>query len=192
MKKWLIFFGILIFAALPLIAAECGDNICDVDEAAESCPADCDVSAGQICGDGQCSGLENLTSCPEDCPDEEICGNGICEEGEDSESCPQDCIGQQNILCTNLCRDGNCQQEDCQGQEGCPCWEDEEICPQDCSVVVGDEFSGKSFFGTYFWIGLSVLGAAFFIFIGFKILKWLFWVLALIMVALAIIFWFVL
>ncbi|MBS3077315.1 hypothetical protein J4233_03515 [Candidatus Pacearchaeota archaeon] len=102
---------------------------------------------------------------------------------------------QENFACLDFCGDAGCQQDICQGQEGCPCYETTESCPQDC-IIQGEnqsDSSGESFvFGNYFWIGLSVVGAVLFLLIGLKLLRWMFWILALIMIALAAVFWFVL
>jgi hypothetical protein len=96
--------------------------------------------------------------------------------------------------CIDLCGDGVCQQENCSGREGCPCYETARSCRKDCSGVQNNVVSSIGGFnlGMPFWVGLSVLGALLFIFLGFKILKWLFWTLALLMLVLAIVFWFVL
>lgn len=118
-----------------------------------------------LCGDGSCSSQENFQSCPLDCPD-------------------------SSSECMDLCGDGVCQQENCQGQPGCPCNETPTKCNKDCKT----EGAGtESFiFGNSFWVILSFFGAILFILIGMKILKWLFWMFALLMVILAIIFWLVL
>ncbi|MBU0907916.1 MAG: hypothetical protein KKD18_06530 [Nanoarchaeota archaeon] len=122
------------------------------------------------------------------------CGDGVCDGNETSASCLADCALQQNFQCVDFCGDGVCQQEDCQGWEGCPCLETLENCQQDCTDQGDGEGDSSLDSGVmmYVWIGLLVFGAFLFIFIGLKVLKWLFWLLALLMVGLAIVFWFVL
>ncbi|MCY1022554.1 hypothetical protein [Pyxidicoccus sp. MSG2] len=43
---------------------ECGDNLCDINTEAYSCPADCGINT---CGDSVCC-TENPSICPQDCP----------------------------------------------------------------------------------------------------------------------------
>ncbi len=68
-------YGYLPFA----LAASCGDNTCDTDEDAFSCPEDC-ATPGPFCGDNFCDANENPNTCPSDCiapptciPSTEIC-----------------------------------------------------------------------------------------------------------------------
>ena len=70
----------------------CGDDACEVDETAETCPEDCPVE----CGDGYCTHDEGVESCSEDCPAE--CGDGLCTHDESWCSCG-DC---------DVCGDGEC------------------------------------------------------------------------------------
>ncbi|MDC0667416.1 FG-GAP repeat domain-containing protein [Nannocystis radixulma] len=56
----------------------CGDQVCDWDETAQSCPEDCTV-----CGDGVCDEAEYGGDCVEDCYEE--CYD--CECGSDSDAC---------------------------------------------------------------------------------------------------------
>lgn len=70
----------------------CGDNVCNGDEDADSCPSDCD--ADPVCGDGVCNGDEDADSCEADCSDEEpppesktwVCRGGV-EDGKDYFEC---------------------------------------------------------------------------------------------------------
>jgi len=71
----------------------CGDNKCDADETAMSCPADCKPAV--TCGDKKCDAGETTASCPGDCP--ETCGNGTCGASETSDSCAMDCAAQFKI-----------------------------------------------------------------------------------------------
>ncbi|MFH1802304.1 MAG: hypothetical protein ABH864_02510 [archaeon] len=188
MKKVLFVFA-LVLLALPLVAAECGDGNCTGNETFETCPGDC-AAGGPLncsedtltCVDGAVVTRDPLNNC-------------------DFYPCPDS--GPGNFDCIDLCGDGVCQyEEECQGQMGCPCLETAGTCEADCSSSDdgnnrdgsddSSEGFGSIFFSSYFWMGLTVLGAILFVYIGLKILKWLFWSLALIMVALAVLFWFVL
>ena len=181
--KRLIIFGALLLMFISFAAAECGNSVCEADETIESCLEDC----------GDASVESN-----------EVCGDGICGvEEESSESCEADCGSLQYFGCIDFCGDGGCQQDSCQGREGCPCFETFENCPEDCTALPTDlegqpgesEDNNAAFeknSTAFFWIGLSVLGAILFILVGLKILRWLFWLIALLMIILAVVFWFVL
>lgn len=183
----------------------CGDGACSGLENEASCPEDC--SAGG-CGDGICDPDETAEGCPEDCdPDSLILNDTDCQN--DTFTCPGGVVLYRDPAlncefpacptdpsqepCVDFCGDGDCQyDESCQGEIGCPCLETSESCPTDCSEDVGGGSSGSGGYMKYIWIGLSIVGALLFIFIGLKILKWLFWMLALVMVVVAVLFWFVL
>jgi hypothetical protein len=153
-----------------------------------------------VCGDGTCNGNETVETCPDDCVlpecqnDTLICNDGGVFNRDPTNSCDFPECPPGNFPCTDFCGDGGCEQDTCQGDEGCPCWETPESCPGDC--VVANQTGGFSLNSllakSYFWIVLSVIGAILFIIIGLKILKWLFWILALVLIALAVVFWFVL
>ncbi len=182
--KRLIIFGALLLIFVSFVAAECGNLVCEADETIESCPEDC----------GNDASVEG----------NEVCGDGVCgvEEGSFG-SCEADCGTQLYFECVNFCGDGGCQQDSCQGREGCPCFETFENCPEDCTDLPtdlgsqpngseDDSTASEKKFTTFFWIGLAFFGAVLFILVGLKILRWLFWLIALLMIILAIVFWFVL
>jgi sulfatase modifying factor 1 len=91
----------------------CGNGICEDQENALTCPADCP----DMCGDGLCTGDEDVLSCPGECPD--VCGDGICTGDEDTTNCASDCGSD--------CGDGVCN-----GGEGTT------SCPADCGTDCGD------------------------------------------------------
>lgn len=88
----------------------CGDAVCDADEDALSCPADCP----DVCGDALCTGLEDPLSCPADCAD--VCGDGLCSGSEDTTNCVADC--------GSFCGDGVCNGS-----------EDDLNCAEDCALA---------------------------------------------------------
>ncbi len=49
------------FDVVDIVVPVCGDGICNGDETALTCPADC------YCGDGVCDSSEDYTTCPADC-----------------------------------------------------------------------------------------------------------------------------
>lgn len=95
----------------------CGDDVCDIDETAASCPADCP----DACGDGLCTGSEDPTTCNADCPD--VCGDALCTGAEGTTTCPDDC--------GSACGDGVCNGS-----------ETEQSCPDDCAVACIPEGDG--------------------------------------------------
>ncbi|MFH1289791.1 MAG: hypothetical protein ABIH92_00105 [Nanoarchaeota archaeon] len=191
----------------------CGDGFCDEQyEDICSCEEDCSgfsnnsvggLDCTAICGDGFCDlelpCEENSENCPGDCTATggPVCGNGACEGEGEEQNCPEDCSTQQ--ICESLCGDGECQEVVCQG-EGCPCPETFENCPEDCAVdIVVDDVDGGSLddesrqdgwlkgFSSW-WIIVFIIAAVVFVIIGLKLLKWVFWSLAVIAVILAVLF----
>ncbi|MBW2964336.1 hypothetical protein KY363_02655 [Candidatus Woesearchaeota archaeon] len=67
----------------------CGNNICEVGEASESCEKDC--YGGTLCGNGVCDDGESSSNCHQDCEEKHRCGDGYCDDDEDREKCPEDC-----------------------------------------------------------------------------------------------------
>jgi hypothetical protein len=94
----------------------CGNGVCEANENAQNCPADCDPE----CGDGFCTHEETVLSCPDDC--ESVCGDGYCTHDENNQNCPEDCSAD--------CGDGYCNPET----------ETAANCPADCDPVCGDGF----------------------------------------------------
>lgn len=72
------------------LAAACGDDRCNGNETALSCPADCGAS-GPVCGNQVCEADETADRCPADCGLIPACGNAQCDAGETADSCPADC-----------------------------------------------------------------------------------------------------
>jgi hypothetical protein len=172
MKGALVLFA-LVFLALPFVVAECGDGNCTGNETVESCFEDCNVSAAVNCS-------EDTLTCPDGTVVVRNPANGCeffpCSDVE---------------VCVDSCGDEVCDEVVCLG-EGCPCSESVGSCPEDCVVQEGGGFwQGRSFFSGRYWIAVFIIGAALFVYIGLKILKWLFWTLALAMIILAVLFGFV-
>jgi len=88
----------------------CGDAVCDIDETAATCPADCP----DACGDALCTGSETAATCRADCPD--ACGDELCTGSEGTTTCPEDC--------GTACGDGVCNGG-----------ETEQSCADDCAVA---------------------------------------------------------
>ena len=89
MAFWVGIMGIVTFA-LPALAAECGDSICDPGEAgvSGSCQSDCPGRGG--CGDGTCNGSETTATCATDCP--------VTGGGGGGHTCPDGSTGLCNPL----------------------------------------------------------------------------------------------
>jgi hypothetical protein len=45
-----------------------------------------------VCGDENCDPDENASTCPADCP--AVCGDGVCSPGESAEECPEECTAE--------------------------------------------------------------------------------------------------
>ncbi len=81
-------------SAVPsALAPVCGDNMCNGDETAFSCPLDCGAPP-IMCGNNICELGETAQSCPADCGFIPTCGNAMCEEGETALTCPSDCAAE--------------------------------------------------------------------------------------------------
>jgi hypothetical protein len=109
----------------PAPTSVCGDNNCNGEETAKTCPQDCNAATAYICPNKICETAlgENSANCPADCGGSAAytCPNKQCETalGENSTNCPDDCSGNTNPYCP----DGVCdEKEKAQGS-----------CPQDCS-----------------------------------------------------------
>ena len=94
-----------------IFESSCGNNTCDSNENAKTCPNDCPAK----CPDGFCTHDETAATCPQDCPVN--CGDKICSKGEDANNCPKDCVCGDKI---------------------CSVGEDASTCPEDCNAVCGD------------------------------------------------------
>jgi type II secretory pathway pseudopilin PulG len=72
-------------------ATVCGNQICELPETFQSCPADC--SAVQICGNNVCDEDETQYNCPNDCgsPPVTCDQDTVCDSGENTLNCPTDC-----------------------------------------------------------------------------------------------------
>lgn len=109
----------------------------------------------------------------------QCCNNLVCELEGDFPDAAGTCIQQtppQQIFCEDLCGDNICQEIVCLGED-CPCPETFENCPEDCQPIVEEPAEEPSNFPTLIVI---IIAAIAFIIIGLKILKWLFWSLAII------------
>lgn len=74
----------------------CGDNKCDADETATTCPEDC--KPNNPCGNGTCDSGETTATCPADCPAPvDKCGDSVCGNTETPSSCPGDCAAQFKV-----------------------------------------------------------------------------------------------
>jgi hypothetical protein len=74
----------------------CGDNHCDSDETATSCPADCKMMPS-TCGNKVCDSGETTATCPGDCPAADVCGDNKCGTTETVTGCAADCAAKFNI-----------------------------------------------------------------------------------------------
>lgn len=154
------------------------------------------------CGDGICNStnFENDCNCPEDCNESltcaskgefcggiagiSCCGELVCDYEGNYPDAAGECVVRKVIICEDLCGDGECQEAACEGDD-CPCPETFGNCPLDCKSRVGF-FS--NLFSNYSWT-LLIIAAVVFVFVGLKILKWVFWSLAIIAIILAILFY---
>jgi hypothetical protein len=122
----------------------CGDNTCDSDENANTCPKDCSAT----CGDGYCTHDENANTCPGDC--EATCGDGYCTHDEDASTCPEDCNAEcGDGICTADSENANSCPDDCGATCGdgyCTHDETEESCPDDCGEDVITEYPDTGLF----------------------------------------------
>lgn len=100
-----------------VVAACCGDGVCDGNETACSCSEDCGGAplrelAGKECADGLDGDCDGLIDCADpDCAADTTCWtcdrDGVCEPGEDCKTCPSDCAGdsggrrQDRFCCGN-------------------------------------------------------------------------------------------
>ena len=143
---------VLLVAGCPGGSGECGDGVCDTDEA---CFEDCGTF--WTCGDGVChdeyEGCIKSDYCLEDCGI--CCGDGLCGDGEDATSCPGDCG-------PDACGNGVCDPwdeciEDCGFFWSCPdgvCHDKYEgcgksdYCVEDCGICCGDGLCGDGEDGT--------------------------------------------
>jgi hypothetical protein len=132
-------------AAAVYCYSVCGDNVCDINAEAYSCPADC---GSNVCGDNICC-TENPSICPQDCP----YAADYCYftppflTGEAPERITGDAYKQPpvttNLVCVPQCGDDLCDinseayscPADCGtnvcGDNRC-CNENPSVCPQDC------------------------------------------------------------
>lgn len=113
----------------------CGDAVCDIDEDAATCPADCP----DACGDALCTGSEDPATCPADCPD--ACGDALCTGNEDAATCPADCPDTcGDALCTGSEDPATCGADcpDACGDALCTGSEGTTNCPEDCGTACGD------------------------------------------------------
>jgi cysteine-rich repeat protein len=118
------------------------------DTSPDYCPADCEFDSADFCDeDGLCEGNENAFNCPADCSTGGgfECGDGTCN---DNEICPLDCDGGSCTDDTNLDCDGDetalsCSQCYC-GDNVCDASESAPTCPEDCSdIVIGEGECGN-------------------------------------------------
>lgn len=123
--------------------AICGDNECNGDETANSCPQDCGGSQA-VCGDGSCNGSETINTCAADCSGNPVCGDNLCNGTETVNTCAQDCGGAQANCGDAVCNNGETTQTcpvDCPPAATCGdlvCGAGEEAsCPQDCQAASG-------------------------------------------------------
>ncbi|MEL7370221.1 MAG: serine protease [Myxococcota bacterium] len=87
-------------APVAALCQGCGDNVCEAarGETSITCAFDC----GTDCGDGVCNGDEAPTNCEADCG---RCGNLVCDADESTETCCIDCgCTESNNMCIdNAC-----------------------------------------------------------------------------------------
>lgn len=108
----------------------CGDGLCNGDETAKGCYADCGS-----CGDGFCtSGEEDASSCPQDCAN---CGDSVCDDDESAETCYADCGSCGDGICTAGEEDDTSCYEDCGSCGDLICQDEEsaETCAVDCGTT---------------------------------------------------------
>lgn len=129
MKYIVILLAVMILSATSVLAAECGDGLCEDDEgdtcSANFCPADCGIHTTG-CGDCICDDTsgENYKNCPADCPVMVICGDNLCdgEADEDINTCPEDCKIEcvEDWICTEWsdCV-GGLQTRECKDNNNC-------------------------------------------------------------------------
>jgi hypothetical protein len=100
---------------------ECGNEICEEGEDAETCPFDCGeyTPPESTCGNEVCEAGEDSETCFADCGREPSCGNEICEPFENYQTCYFDCPFEPEPSCG----DGICEPR--LGENG-------ETCPIDC------------------------------------------------------------
>ena len=69
------------------------NGVCDPEFDCEDWDYDFGDCVEALCGDGLCEGDEDATNCEADCSGDTNCGDGICskESGEAHENCPEDC-----------------------------------------------------------------------------------------------------
>jgi hypothetical protein len=161
------------------VCLNCGDGICDETfEDKCDCPEDCNHTSLVNCsGKGKiCGGIAGI----------ECCSGLDCELDGAYPDASGVCVETQQQICEDACGDGECQEVVCQG-ENCPCAETTENCPQDCVgvEVIEDEGEGSKWKISYKGIILIVVAIGLII-LGLKILKWLFWGLAILALILAI------
>ncbi|MBU1240889.1 hypothetical protein KKF84_08170 [Myxococcota bacterium] len=112
------------------LTANCGNEICESWEDAESCPEDCGEA---LCGNASCEPGETPESCPEDCA-EALCGNNVIEGLEvcdgtnlDSATCDSLGLGEGILTCLGDCSDydtadcrlATCGDDNVEGAEVC-------------------------------------------------------------------------
>ena len=112
----------------------CGDNVCDLSENNNNCPADCDFP----CGDLVCESNEDIDNCPYDCAFDDfiICGDGVCVAGEyDCEYDCTDCYASwiADGYCDPINNNAQCNWD---GGDCCPCTSEDSTFS--CSGYGGD------------------------------------------------------
>lgn len=115
----------------------------------------------------------------------QCCSDLVCDYEGDFPDAAGTCVEQGSSICQDLCGDGTCQDVTCQGTN-CPCSENSETCPTDCAPQTN---SNSSLF-TKSPLAL-IVGAILFVFIGLRILKWVFWTLAIVAILSALALWWI-
>lgn len=72
----------------------CGDISCPDGEGCNANTGVCEdeeEEEEEVCGDGVCNTDENADNCPADCEPEEFCGDSVCNTDENADNCPADC-----------------------------------------------------------------------------------------------------
>jgi hypothetical protein len=180
------------------IGVVCCEGFLPLENIVLNSSGDCHVLVGGYsicsdCGDGVCDSWENKCNCELDCgvcrEDAKICDDGSVLERDPALGCEfPACSGESSAgTCKDLCGDGECQKIVCQGSE-CPCAENSESCAIDCSGMSVEKWGLKSLLGSFHWSLSLIIVAVICAFIGFKILKWIFWSLAVLAAVLAILF----